>query len=90
MTVLEHARLAPSAHNAQPWRFIVDHDRIALALTRPMLIDGGIVMSHVTLAAGAVERGGEWELGLRDDRLAAECGLPEKALPIGTFRFATS
>ncbi|MFW6136082.1 MAG: nitroreductase family protein [Chloroflexota bacterium] len=90
VTVLEHARLAPSAHNAQPWRFIVDHDRIALALTKPMLIDGGIVMSHVALAAGAVGRGGKWELRLRDDHLAARCGLPEKAIPIATFRFATS
>ncbi len=90
VTILKHARLAPSAHNAQPWRFVMRPEGLALALVKPMLIDAGIVMSHVTLAARAVGRDGQWQLRLRDDALAAACSLPEKAIPIATFRFATS
>lgn len=87
VTLLEHARLAPSARNAQPWRFIVDADGVALAVVKPMFIDAGIVMSHVSLAAEASERRGEWELLLRDDALAAEGRLPGRAHPVAKFRF---
>ncbi len=88
VTVLKHARLAPSAHNAQPWRFILRPDGLALAVVKPMFIDAGIVMSHVTLAAAAAERAGEWQLRLRDDALADECNLPTKAIPVATFKLA--
>ena len=88
VTVLRHARLAPSAHNAQPWRFMVQPGGLALAVVKPMFIDAGIVMSHVSLAAAAAERPGEWELQLRDDALASEWRLPGRAIPVATFRFA--
>lgn len=90
VTLLRHARLAPSAHNAQPWRFIVRTNALTLALVEPRFIDAGIVMSHVTLAAPAADREGKWELRLRDDALAAACRLPEKVLPVAIFRFSTS
>lgn len=88
VTVLNHARLAPSAHNAQPWRFILRPDGLTLAVVKPMFIDAGIVMSHITLAAAALERQGAWELHLRDEALARECSLPKRAIPIATFRFS--
>jgi nitroreductase len=90
VAVLEHARLAPSAHNGQPWRFIIDGDQVTLAVTRPSLIDAGIVMSHVTLASAAVERTGHWELRLRDDALARRYNLPRRAIPVATFMSAPS
>jgi nitroreductase len=88
VTILNHSRLAPSAHNGQPWRFIVRSGTLALALMRPRFIDAGIVMSHVSLAAAAADRPGEWTLRLRDDALAREYGLPRRAIPIGTFPFS--
>ncbi len=85
VTILEHARLAPSAVNRQPWRFIVRPDHVALALVRPAPIDGGIVMTHFALASAALGREGRWEVRLGDVALAQECGLPRWAIPVATF-----
>jgi nitroreductase len=85
VSVLKHARLAPSAHNGQPWRFVVRSDGIALALVRPMPIDAGIVMAHVALAAGALGRGGQWHVHWRDAALAQACGLPHDVTFVGQF-----
>ena len=84
-TVLEHTRLAPSASNRQPWRFIVRVEDIALALTRPSPIDGGIAMAHFALASIALGYAGRWKVRLGDAALAEECNLPEKALAVATF-----
>jgi nitroreductase len=85
VAMLKHARLAPSAHNGQPWRFLVDADRMTLAVVRPSFIDAGIVMSHVTLAAAALELAGQWKLRLRDETLARTHDLPRRAIPVATF-----
>ncbi|MGD2104880.1 MAG: nitroreductase family protein [Anaerolineae bacterium] len=90
VTLLKHARLAPSAHNGQPWRFIVQPDGLSLAVIRPSFIDAGISMSHVALAAAAADREGQWDLRLRDEALAEACSMPDRAMPIGTFRFKDS
>lgn len=59
--VLTAARLAPSAYNSQPWRFVVYRNRIhvfvkknqllAKALDSNKMIDIGIMMSNFLLAA---------------------------------------
>jgi hypothetical protein len=90
VTVLKHARLAPSAHNGQPWRFIVDGEDITLALVKPRFIDAGIVMSHVSLAAAAMDCPGRWEIQLGDRTLAQDLDLPPGATPVGTFQFSNS
>jgi nitroreductase len=82
VSLLEHARLAPSAANRQPWRFIVQADDIVLALTRPKPIDAGIVMAHVALAAEVLGREGRWHVRWRDADLAQECDLPQGATPV--------
>lgn len=89
VAVLEHARLAPSARNGQPWRFVVDDDQIALTVVKPSFIDAGIVMSHVTLASAALAREGHWEIRLRDEILARTCDSPRKAIPIATFELSS-
>lgn len=83
--ILEHARLAPSAKNHQPWRFIVRADDVTLALTRSAPIDGGIVMAHLALASAALGREGAWKVRWGDDALARECGLPQGVIPVATF-----
>ncbi len=59
--ILKAVRLAPSAINTQPWRFIVYHDRIYIFSCREFLpspslvsmreIGTGIMLSHLTIAA---------------------------------------
>jgi len=39
--LLEYARLAPSVHNAQPWRFIVKGDTVSLAVAPERMLDSG-------------------------------------------------
>lgn len=85
VTMLEHARLAPSAHNGQPWRFIVTAEELVLALAHPTPIDGGIVMAHVTLAAQEVGQGNCWTVRWGDAALAAALGLPRSAVIAGAF-----
>jgi nitroreductase len=85
-SILDHARLAPSAVNRQPWRFVVRPPDIVLALVRPQPIDAGIVMAHITLAAEALDREGRWETRWGDVALARTCGLPQGVIPVGRFR----
>lgn len=39
--LLEYARLAPSVHNAQPWRFIVKDTTVSLAVAPERMLDAG-------------------------------------------------
>ena len=39
--LLEYARLAPSVHNAQPWRFIVHENTVSLAVAPERLLGAG-------------------------------------------------
>ena len=59
--ILKAVRLAPSAMNTQPWRFIVYHDRIYIFSCREFLpsqtmvamrdLSMGIMLSHLSIAA---------------------------------------
>jgi nitroreductase len=85
VAALEHARLAPSATNRQPWRFIVRAGNVVLALTRSAPIDGGIVMAHLALASAELGRQGAWKVRWGDGTLAQECELPQGMIPVATF-----
>ncbi len=86
VSVLKYARLAPSATNRQPWRFIVRSGHVALVLVRPAPIDGGIVMAHFALASAALRYAGRWEVQLGDGTLAQEYGLPKYASPVALWK----
>lgn len=86
--VLECARLAPSAENRQPWRFVVDSGAnlpLRLFLTGPSPIDAGIVMAHVTLAGAEVGWNGRWVLHWRDPALSERVGALPRVIPVGMF-----
>jgi len=85
VAVLEHARLAPSAANRQPWRFIIRPGRVALALVRARPIDAGIVMAHFALASAALGHEGRWKVRLGNAALAGEWGLPPRVIPVATW-----
>ena len=71
MRVLEAARWAPSWANKQPWRFVLAGREILLYKEARQvkegkdyhLVDCGIAMAHLHLAAEALELGGRWTLG---------------------------
>lgn len=65
---LEAARLAPSAVNRQPWRFMVEQDSITVKLDSPKdsyniakRLDCGIAMLHLELGAMAAGVRGQWQ-----------------------------
>lgn len=66
-TALEAARLAPSAMNRQPWRFLVEKEAITVMLDSPRPspfskeLDCGIAMLHLELGAAVAGVSGEWE-----------------------------
>jgi nitroreductase len=67
---LEAARLAPSAINRQPWRFLIDEDSITVSepSSRNMFgrisyrLDCGIAMLHLELGAFAAGTRGKWTI----------------------------
>jgi nitroreductase len=71
--LVEAARLAPSAGNAQPWRLLWRDGTLSLFVQRKgrystgrfgayRLYDGGICMGNVALALEALGMAGHWEL----------------------------
>ena len=84
--ILKAVRLAPSALNSQPWRFIVYRDRIYIFACREFLpvfrmramrdLGIGIMLSHLSLAAE------EMWVGLR---LEVEAQMARKTYKSGTY-----
>lgn len=74
-TLIKAARNAPSADNAQPWRFLLRDGTLYLFVKRsnprygnkPVMqmyryFDGGVCMSNVSMALDALEQEGQWVL----------------------------
>ncbi|MHB0915345.1 MAG: nitroreductase family protein [Thermoleophilia bacterium] len=65
---LEAARVAPSAVNRQPWRFLVEPDAVTLSVDSgkddyriPKRLDCGIAMLHFELGARHADYQGSWK-----------------------------
>ena len=65
---LSAARVAPSAVNRQPWRFLVGSDSIKVSVDNSddsygisKRLDCGIAMLHIETAARVCEVAGKWE-----------------------------
>ncbi|MEW6587402.1 MAG: nitroreductase family protein, partial [Nitrospirota bacterium] len=81
---LQAARVAPSAVNRQPWRFLVGSDGITVSVDNlkdsyeiPKRIDCGIAMMHIEIAANVCGVAGKWEL-LDPPGVARFSGLTSK------------
>ena len=85
LDLMEHTRLAPSARNLQPWRFIIDSECIHLALTNQQPIDGGIAMAHISLVGAEIGLQGSWMVRYGDPELGRTLKLPRSAVAIGTY-----
>jgi nitroreductase len=90
--LLEATRWAPSWANKQPWRFVLTGREILLYKQMCQfkeekdyhLVDGGIAMAHVHLAATALGIGGQWQLTAFDVP-----GAPD-GQPIGKYPLEVS
>ena len=92
------AACAPSACNAQPWRFLWQGDRLWLFVTRNnpkyrgahseqyCLYDGGIAMANVSLAMEALGITGAWQLVEAND--AAVPAHPANLHPVARLSIA--
>ena len=77
-SALEAARLAPSAYNRQPWRFVIGGESILLRLDTLQTMDRGIskyldcgaVMLHLELGALRAGKPGKWQYILKDSDVA--------------------
>jgi nitroreductase len=94
--LIEAARHAPSADNAQPWRFLWRDGALYLYVIRSSwryrmggsqdyrFYDGGICMANVALAMEALGVGGRWALLDDPEPDAPEC--PEELQPLAMLR----
>ncbi|MFA5523974.1 MAG: nitroreductase family protein [Tissierellales bacterium] len=67
--ILYYSKLAPSWGNLQPWRFILDDDRIVLVILDKDVyhhLDAGIVMLYLEKAAQEEGIYGKWKLDVLD------------------------
>lgn len=78
-TILELARLAPSAVNRQPWRFYLEQDGITVSTDNlkdtfniPKRLDCGIAMLHLEVACLKLGLKGKWEF-LHAPKVAKYC-----------------
>jgi nitroreductase len=95
-SLIEAARAAPSADNAQPWRFLWFEDRLYLYILKHSWryglggsqnyrwYDGGICMANVSLAMEALGLGGSWETLDGLDGPAPDC--PDQLEPLAVLR----
>ena len=69
-----YARFAPSAFNAQPWRFVIVDDLIKLYIEdykgNVNLLDAGIIMYYIDKLGESISMGSDWEIEpeINDDK----------------------
>lgn len=64
--IFDYAKFAPSAHNAQPWRFLIDGDEIKLYIKDykgdTNLVDAGIIMYYIDELGKSLAMQNGWEI----------------------------
>lgn len=72
--IFSYARFAPSAFNAQPWRFVIIDDVIKLYIEdykgSVNLLDAGIIMYYIDKLGESISMGSEWKIEpeINDDK----------------------
>jgi nitroreductase len=90
--VFFYMRFAPSWGNLQPWRFVLQSDRLILAMKKndvlephTGLIDAGIAMLYLDSAMKSKGYSGEWTVGKVE--CAENAMIPEDHWVAGCYRF---
>ena len=64
--IFAYARFAPSAYNAQPWRFVIVEDLIKLYIEdykgKVNLLDAGIIMYYLDKLGESISMGSNWDI----------------------------
>ena len=64
--IFDYAKFAPSAHNAQPWRFLIVDDEINIYIEDfkgdVNLIDAGIIMYYIDELGKSIAMTGSWDI----------------------------
>lgn len=72
--IFAYARFAPSAYNAQPWRFVLVDDLIKLYIEdykgEVNLLDAGIIMYYLDKLGESISMGSKWDIKpeINDDK----------------------
>ncbi len=72
--IFAYARFAPSAYNAQPWKFLVVEDLIKLYIEdykgSVNLLDAGIIMYYLDKLGESISMGSNWDINpeINDDK----------------------
>ncbi|AOY75913.1 nitroreductase family protein [Clostridium formicaceticum] len=86
--IFYYTKLAPSWGNKQPWRFIIDRDRVLLIMSKEqqqsMRIDSGIVMLYFQKAAEEEGITGKWELAA-GEVMERKYNIPQEYVLIGYY-----
>ncbi len=83
--ILYYARFAPSWGNQQPWRFVLDDNKIVLTIVDKDLsqhLDAGIIMLYLEKTAHEEGITGKWVLDVSD---VSKYNIPEKYKTVGYF-----
>jgi hypothetical protein len=90
--VFFYMRFAPSWGNLQPWRFVLQSDKLILAIKKNELlephiwwIDAGIAMLYLSSAMKSKGFSGEWKLG--ENECAAKAEIPQNYWVAGCYSF---
>lgn len=86
LNIFYYARFAPSWGNKQPWRFILDEDRVILTVEDKSIskkLDTGIAMLYFEKAAHEEGIGGKWVLGDIDP---AKYNIPKEFKAVAYFK----
>lgn len=86
--VLHYTKLAPSWGNEQPWRFIIDNDKVVLTIKenhkREVHLDAGIIMLYFEKSAHEEGIRGSWTVD-GDNVILEKYGIPQEYEVIGFF-----
>ncbi|ABR49854.1 nitroreductase [Alkaliphilus metalliredigens QYMF] len=86
--IFYYAKLAPSWGNKQPWRFIIDNEKVLLLLNEPQIeniyLDAGIMMLYFEKVAQEEGIPGKWNLQI-EEGLELKYNIPKEYKAIAYF-----
>ena len=64
--IFDYAKFAPSAYNSQPWRFLIEDDKLSIYIKNYKdevnLIDAGIIMYYVDELGKSISSNSKWDI----------------------------
>ena len=65
-SIFDYAKYAPSAYNSQPWRFLIEDDKLSIYIKdyagNVNLIDAGIIMYYIDELGKTISSNSKWDI----------------------------